>query len=458
MRAGVYLRISEDKHGDELGVTRQREDCLRLIEQREWTLGDEYPENDTSAAGKVRRPQFDALLAAVGRGEVKVIVAWSLDRLTRTSRDRLALVEACQAHGVVIALVRGSDMDPTTPAGRLTLGILGEVAAHEIDSKSDRQRRAGKQRADRGLPWGPRRPFGYEQGGMIIREFEARHIRRACAEILAGASVRGIAARWNTGGVATSTGARWHGATVSQLLRSPRYAGIRAYGRGKDQQEIGPAAWPPIIDEVTFRAAVAILTDPTRRVGASRERRYLLSGIALCGRCGRPVGSGRATSTGARTYTCKAHHHLSRAGEPVDDLVTGVVIARLSQHDARELLVADTRPDVELLHDDAVAVRSRLDALAVEFADGELTPSQLRTATERLRTRLAAIESRMAAVSRAPVLVDLIGPGDVAERWATLPLDRQRAVIDVLMSITILPAGRGRGFDPTTVNIEWKDA
>jgi DNA invertase Pin-like site-specific DNA recombinase len=57
----------------------------------------------------------------VRAGKVDVVVAWALDRLARTARDRLALVEACRDAGVIIALVRGSDMDPTTPAGRLVV-------------------------------------------------------------------------------------------------------------------------------------------------------------------------------------------------------------------------------------------------------------------------------------------------------------------------------------------------
>jgi hypothetical protein len=67
------------------------------------------------------------------------VVAWALDRLCRNARDRLALIEACRDAGVMIALVSASDMDPTTPAGRWALGILGEVAQHEIDQKSDRR-------------------------------------------------------------------------------------------------------------------------------------------------------------------------------------------------------------------------------------------------------------------------------------------------------------------------------
>ena len=103
------------------------------------------------------------------------------DRLTRTARDRVALVEACQKHGVIVALVRGSDMDPTTPGGRLVMGVLGEVAQHEIDQKSDRQKAAQLQAARQGRRAGGRRPFGYDTHRMTINPEEAATIVEATA-------------------------------------------------------------------------------------------------------------------------------------------------------------------------------------------------------------------------------------------------------------------------------------
>jgi site-specific DNA recombinase len=54
------------------------------------------------------------MIKAIKAGEIDAVVAWALDRLARNARDRLVLVESCREHGVIIALVRGSDMDPTT--------------------------------------------------------------------------------------------------------------------------------------------------------------------------------------------------------------------------------------------------------------------------------------------------------------------------------------------------------
>src|SRR5262245_13526943 len=96
MRAAVYLRQSQDRSGEGLGVDRQREDCEKLIAQRGWQLVATHVDNDVSAAGRKPRPRFDELLAGVAGGTVDAIVAWNLDRLTRNRRDQLRLVETCE--------------------------------------------------------------------------------------------------------------------------------------------------------------------------------------------------------------------------------------------------------------------------------------------------------------------------------------------------------------------------
>lgn len=155
-RAALYTRISFGKTGEGLAPERRREAAERITEQRGWEIVQTFSDS-VSAAGKKDRPEFAKMLKAIELGEVETVVAWSLDRLTRNARDRLALVEACRKHNVIIALVQGSDMDPTTTSGRLTIGVLGEVAEVEIGIKSERQAAAAHQRAKLGrLPLGVR--------------------------------------------------------------------------------------------------------------------------------------------------------------------------------------------------------------------------------------------------------------------------------------------------------------
>ncbi|MGH6691141.1 MAG: recombinase family protein [Gammaproteobacteria bacterium] len=451
MRAVVYLRQSLDRHGTGAAVDRQREDAEKLAALRGWTIVATHADNDTSAAGGKTRPGFDATMRALENGDAEAVVSWSLDRLTRNRRDTLRLVETCEKARATVALVRGSDLDMSTPSGRLVADLLAATARSEIDVKGDRQRRALAQAASQGRPAPGRRPFGYDDDRVTIRPAEARLVRLGYERILAGGSLRGVAREWNTAGAVTSHGATWRPDSVRDVLLRARYAGLREY-RG---EVVAQGTWKPIVAEETWRAVVAVLTDPARRNTPDTRRKWLLSGLALCGVCAEPVtvNTGR-THRGRRTYKCSVTRHLSRAAEPVDELVRRLVIARLARDDAADLLVDDERPDVEALRTTAQTLRARLDALADDLGIDERT---LARRARALRAELADVEGSMVHASRADVLGDLVRAGDPGKVWDGLDVDRQRAVIDTLMTVRLLPPGRGaRTFDPATVEIVWR--
>jgi site-specific DNA recombinase len=104
-----------------------------------------------------------------------------------------------------------------------------------------------------------------------------------------------------------------------------------------------------------------------------------------------------------------------------------------------------------------MALRARLSELADLFADGTITGAQLARGTDRARTRLAVIEQEMATAGGVSVLADLITADDAFDVWLRMDLDRRRAVIDVLMQVTLLSPGQGaRTFRTETVQVEWK--
>ncbi|MBV9922609.1 MAG: recombinase family protein, partial [Pseudonocardia sp.] len=265
MRAAVYLRISSDKSGEELGVDRQREDAETLITRRGWTVHRVYVDNDKSAT-RGRRPEWEAMVADVEAGHVDAVVGWTIDRILRSGRDRLRMLDLGRAHGITLAPVRGSDMDLSTPSGRLAADILGAVALHEVEAKGDRQRRAAQQAAERGRPPAGTVPFGYAANRIDHKPKQAEAIRAAYAAILTGSSLAAIARRWNEQGllsgrkrrgrVAPGTPSTWRPETVKMLLLNPRNAGLRAY-RG---EIVGPSLAKPIVEVETWHAAREILT------------------------------------------------------------------------------------------------------------------------------------------------------------------------------------------------------
>lgn len=440
----IYARQSLDRHGDELAVSRQLSACRKYAAQKGWKVAAEYVDNDRSATSGATRPEFERMLTA----RPARIIVWHTDRLVRMSKELERVIDL----GADVHAVQAGTIDLSNPVGRATAKTVTAWAQYETEQKALRQRAANDQRAESGLPYKGQRAFGFEPDGMTIRESEAEELRKAAEGVLSGRTLRGMAADLNERGILTATGKRWGTTTLKAALLSPRNAGLRRH-RG---EVVGPAAWPAILDETTSAAVRAVLTDPSRtRVGP--PRRYLLSGVMKCGKCGLPVvGAFIKDSNKGETYRCPTIH-LTRKAAPVDAFVTGVVVARLSRPDAVDLFARESDTvRVAELHDKQRASRARLDGLAEAYAAGDIDRQALTAGTRRLRETLDAIGSEMAEAVTSPGLADIATAEDVAGAFAGIPVDGRRGVIAALMDVTLLPVGR-RGADiEESVLIEWR--
>lgn len=463
-RAATYRRISRDREGLELGATRQSEDCEALATGRGLTVVADYCDNDISASTKSRksRPEYERMLQDARAGQFDVILAYTTGRLTRRPREFEDLIDLSVEHGVEFKYVRSPSFDLNTAQGRRIARTLAAQDAGEAEDIAERVQRQKVQAATEGKWLGGRRPFGYEADGVTIRESEAAIIRQATDAILAGSSLRGYAAQLNLRQVVTSTGKPWTPVELRKVLVRARNAGLMEH-RGV---VVGPAEWSAIVEPDRWRALVAVVNDPARRTQWTSARKWMLSGIARC-YCGAPVSASMNNTTrrGQPAYLCKAGKHVGRNAREMDDFISGLVIARLSRPDAIELLAAAEGPDIAAMHAEAAGLQDRLTQLATAFAEGAITPVQLREGSAVLRDKLARVEATIAEASRGSVLAGLAGTPDVSEAWAGLDMDRRRAVIDTLMSITIhrtkkgRPAGWKAGdsyFNPETIQIDWK--
>ena len=124
MRAALYARVSTLDQEPE----NQLAELRRYVEARGWTAT-EYVDKGVSGA-KDRRPALDALIRDAKRRQFDVLVVWRLDRLGRSLRHLITLLDELQALGVsFVSLAEG--IDATTPAGKLQMHILGAIAEFE---------------------------------------------------------------------------------------------------------------------------------------------------------------------------------------------------------------------------------------------------------------------------------------------------------------------------------------
>jgi DNA invertase Pin-like site-specific DNA recombinase/transposase len=458
-RAVIYARISRDRVGAGLGVERQEQDCRDLAQRLELAVVGVHVDNDLSAYSGKPRPAYRAMLDTVAAGQADTILCWHLDRLTRSVRDLEDIVDLCDAHGVIVRTVSAGDVDLSTASGKMVARILGAAARHEVEHAQERMRRAKAQVRASGGYTGGRRPFGYERGGLVIRETEALVVRDVARRLLLGESLNAVTAALNTGSTPTSTGGRWSAKAVRDVMLRPRNAGIVSH----DGLEVGPAVWPALLVDETWRAVRALLRDPARGAGRpGPPPRHLGSGLYRCGVCGSPVlvsqaGNGRRTY---KAYRCRATRaHVGRRVDHVDEWVTTAIRERLGRGD---IPWADVDPGEAERLQVAAGTQARLLAEADEaYADQVITAEQWRRTSARIRERLDDLGAALDVHAR-PSPIGGLSPWQAAEQWPDLPLAMRKAVVDAFAVVTIAPAPKGRRpgggyFDRDSVQIAWRE-
>ena len=99
VRAGIYARISSDREGDGLGVSRQLEDCERLAERKGWQVVEQYVDDDVSAWSGRQRPEYARSLADLEAGSINGLLVYDLDRLHRQPSELESFIDLCNACG-----------------------------------------------------------------------------------------------------------------------------------------------------------------------------------------------------------------------------------------------------------------------------------------------------------------------------------------------------------------------
>jgi DNA invertase Pin-like site-specific DNA recombinase len=420
-----------------------------------------YVDDDISAYSGKRRPAYRRLLQAIESHERDGLIVWHPDRLHRSPAELEGFIEIVEKTAVAVATVTAGDLDLSTATGRMTARIVGAVARHESDHKSERIRRKHLELAQNGrVPGGGRRPFGYDADRVTIRETEAELVREAAARVLAGDGVRTVAADWQARGIPTVTGVRWSASTMKRLLESGRIAGWREH----HGELVAEAEWPAIITREESDRLRRLLRDPARRLSDTNVRSYLLSGLVYCGRpeCGARMTAAPVMRKGHRyrRYAClKDRGGCNRCGigaEPLEEIIVEAVIQRLDGPELDRTITAvesaPTRSEVD-------EIEERMRDLADAFAAGEISRAEWGRAREGLARRLEIAQAIEAVEVRASAVTAVLGAeGAIRDRWPALSADRRRLILEaVIERVTIAPTTKGGNkFDPERIDLVWR--
>ncbi len=389
-RAYVYVRQSTAKQVLENTESTARQYALaeraRALGWSESAI--EIVDEDLGRSGTTteERSGFALLTEAVADGEAGAILAIEVSRLARCSQDWQQLLALCAVAGVVVIDEQGI-YDPRNGDDKLLLDFKGTMSEAELHWLSLRLRGAMNSLGKRGELRFPA-PTGYIWGSHGFEKDPDLAVQKAIEVVFDRFAIEptvGRVVRWArevgfkiparhsfADGTSELT---WNPLCVSRLkemLKSPIFAGAYAYGRRGETKVIVDGRirtarrsksldeWTALIQdahegyiswEVYLKNQERLRENAARRPnkGAPREGRALLTGVLLCGRCGRSMTVAYQGKGGDRwTYVCRGESgHGSKAcwtiSGPAIDVAVEELLLRMIIPDELELTLAVER-------------------------------------------------------------------------------------------------------------------
>jgi len=463
-KAAIYCRISDDREGRGLGVTRQQEDCEALAKKNGWEIVQIFVDNDISAYSGKKRPSYLEMMRDIRSGRFQAIIAWHPDRLHRSPLELEEFITACESSSINIQTVQAGFVDLNTPAGRMNARVLGSFARYESEHKSERIKRKALQSAQEGKVWGrSQRPFGFELDYITIRNNEARAIREIADRFLSGESMNSLAKWLNGQGFKTGAEGEFSHQNVRRILYGARWSGRREH----HGEIISKGIWDAIIEPEKQDAIRTILNSPERK-NEKKARRYLLSGgLIKCGDCGTTMIS--HPKEGVRRYVCRKNVIRGKGGcgsmyikaDWVENLICDGIVLRLS-NPAMFLRLTEKKISnlsYEQAYSEFIKAKAKEIELAELFTDGTLNRTQLIAGKKKLEPKIKKLEEALSKVTQLHVSgVRIAEVKDLLSNWSGLNLERQRAIVKLIIDNIVITKGRAgyNKFDPSRIHVNWK--
>lgn len=419
-----YCRVSSEEqaaHG--ISVSAQRDILSGFAAMRQQSI--EVFEDAGFSGKNTSRPALQRMLSACASGSADTVVVWKLDRLSRSLRDTLAIIEDIFLPAGISLVSVTESIDTSTPSGRMMLNMLASFAQLEREQDSDRVVMAHKHLARDCKYLGGHIPLGYridEDKHYQLDPITAPVIRRAFEMYIAREGYSAILDYLN---VNLSLAKPMDKSRLNFMLNNEIYSGVFVRRMGADpRHRISapetiriPSGVPALLSPDQWRKVCAI-RDQRKDVGTGAMHRgnYPLTGLVYCAVCGRlmPLNHGGKDRSGniERYYTCKSRcvkpARLEKLQEAVFDALEAM--AANEPQMARACAIANTYADGHDKDnfDEIRALESRLNDLIRQSAKligfikkaGSDAPASILTELRSIDGEKETLQVRLEALRR----------------------------------------------------------
>ena len=327
--AGVYIRVStEDQAREGFSLGEQEEKLLQLCNFKDLEVYKVYRDAGISAKDMEHRPQFQAMLQDMKEGKINYIVAYKLDRITRSVRDLEELISVLEQYNCFLLCDR-DDVNTSTANGRFFVRMLTVLSQLEIEIVSERTK-FGLNGAIKSGHIPGQRPFGYkcaDDKTMIIDNATRPYVEKIFDMYLEGKSFQQIANYFKENDVYPKK--KWRDTTIQKIIDNKIYMGdYEQYKRIGKQENLEPKVYMNVVEPIISRAKWEECQRQKERNQRTytRDRIYTFFQRLKCPDCGRIMkckGSG-GTKRKYMYYTCE-HCHINFNESHVEKLLKNFI-------------------------------------------------------------------------------------------------------------------------------------
>lgn len=284
---GCYCRVSTQEQAvNGHSIDEQIERTNKYADAVGWKVYKTYTDAGYSGSN-TDRPALQMLITDVKKGIIDKVLVYKLDRLSRSQKDTLMLIEDVFLANGCDFVSMSENFDTSSPFGRAMIGILAVFAQLEREQIKERMTMGREARAKQGKYTGSfNSPVGYRyvNGELVTEPYEKMQVVRIYNDYLSGMSFFGIAEKLNAEGF-TQHGRRWQYETVRHILQSRLYLGEVSF-----KQKWYKGTHEPFISEETFNMVQRRIEEKRKAFNMMNRRdgkaTSYFGGILYCGQCG----------------------------------------------------------------------------------------------------------------------------------------------------------------------------
>ena len=307
--AGIYIRVSTfDQAREGFSLREQEERLKEFCKFKRYNIYKVYQDAGISAKND-KRPAYQEMIEDVKKGNINVIVALKLDRLTRSVYDIEKLMKFVNDYECDIDCM-ADESNTTTSNGRMVMRTMTSVSQNEIEKCSERTKFGMAGAIKNGhIPNRTGLGFKRENKKLVPDPLTKDIIVRIFDLYLEGKSHQAIANIYNKEKVLGKT--NWYDSTIQKILSNELYKGDYVNGKRTKHPTYYENVIEPIVSKEKWESCQYQKLRNARHY--ERTATYLFTNKLKCSKCGNFLGGHATTKTNGKKYyyykcnTCKTY-------------------------------------------------------------------------------------------------------------------------------------------------------